>query len=90
MSLHPTRTPSPSEVLAASSREIPKSLKTATLVAFVIGAVICLVGLFLDPERAWRAFHAKWLFFAAFNGTAGLSVSIPKPWTLRNFDAILT
>jgi multiple sugar transport system permease protein len=31
-----------------------------------------------------------WLFFAAFNATAGLSVSIPKPWTLSNFHAILT
>jgi multiple sugar transport system permease protein len=31
-----------------------------------------------------------WLFFAAFNARAGLSVSLPKPWTLGNFRAILT
>ena len=34
MSLHPARDPSPSEVLAASSREIPKSLKTMLLALF--------------------------------------------------------
>ena len=28
---------------------------------------IFIVGLFLDPDRAWRAFHANWLFFAALS-----------------------
>lgn len=31
-----------------------------------------------------------WLVLAAFNARAGLSVSMPSPWTLRNFHAILT
>ena len=31
-----------------------------------------------------------WLFLAAFDASAGLSVSLPSPWTLANFDAILT
>jgi len=46
VSLHPTKTPSVAEVLAASNREIPKSLKTATLALFAIGAAIFLIGLF--------------------------------------------
>src|SRR5205085_8778822 len=31
-----------------------------------------------------------WLFLAAFDSRAGLSVSLPHPWTLKNFHAILT
>jgi multiple sugar transport system permease protein len=31
-----------------------------------------------------------WLVLSAFNGTAGLAVSWPDPWTLDNFGAVLT
>jgi len=31
-----------------------------------------------------------WVFLAAFNATAGSSVSWPQPWSLDNFRAILT
>ena len=83
MSLHPARTPSPSEVLAASSREIPKSLKTATLASFVIGAVIFLIGMFVAPDRVWRAFHANWLFFAALSQAGVVFVAVQRITTAR-------
>ena len=72
MSLEP-RAPTPSEVLAASSKEIPKSLKTALLASFVIGALIFIAGVFVDPARAWSAFHANWLFFTAMSAAASPS-----------------
>ena len=59
MSLQPVGTPSPSDVLAASSKEIPKSVKTALLASLVIGAIIFLIGVFVTPEEAWSAFHAE-------------------------------
>jgi multiple sugar transport system permease protein len=31
-----------------------------------------------------------WLVLSAFNGTAGLAVSWPQPWTFDNFRAVLT
>ena len=83
MSLHVDRTPSPSEVLAASSREIPKTLKTAALVSFAIGAVIFLIGLFTAPDRAWRAFHANWLFFAVLSHAGVVFVAVQRITTAR-------
>jgi uncharacterized membrane protein YiaA len=83
VSLHPVRTPSASEVLAASSREIPKSVKTATLASFVIGAVIFLIGMFVAPDRVWRAFHANWLFFAALSQAGVVFVAVQRITTAR-------
>ena len=83
MSLHAVRTYSPEEVVAATSREIPKSLKTATLAAFVIGALIFLIGLFVAPDRAWRAFHANWLFFAAMSQAGVVFVAVQRITTAR-------
>ena len=83
MSLHPVRTPSASEVLAASSKEIPKSLKTALLALFAIGAVIFIAGVFLAPDRAWRAFHANWLFFTALSQAGVTFVAVQRITTAR-------
>jgi len=83
VSLHPVRTPSASEVLAASSKQIPKSLKTALLAAFAIGAIIFIAGLFLAPDRAWRAFHANWLFFTALSQAGVTFVAVQRITTAR-------
>ena len=83
MSLHPVRTPTASEVLAASSKEIPKSLKTALLALFAIGAVVFVVGVFVDPDRAWRAFHANWLFFTALSQAGVTFVAVQRITTAR-------
>jgi hypothetical protein len=83
VSLHPVRTPSASEVLAASSKQIPKSLKTALLAVFAIGAVIFIAGVFLAPDRAWRAFHANWLFFTALSQAGVTFVAVQRITTAR-------
>src|SRR5207237_6686502 len=74
---------SPSEVLAASNREIPKSLKTGLLAMFGIGALIFIVGLFVAPDRAWRAFHANWLFFAVLSSAGVTFVAVQRITTAR-------
>jgi hypothetical protein len=71
------------EVLAASSKEIPKSLKTALLALFGIGAVIFVAGVFLAPDRAWRAFHANWLFFTALSQAGVTFVAVQRITTAR-------
>jgi len=89
VSLHPIKTPSAAEVLAASSRELPKSLKTATLASFVVGAVIFLIGLFAAPDRAWRAFHANWLFFAVLSHAGVVFVAVQRVTTARWSRAVI-
>lgn len=83
MTLHPPRVPSPNEVLAASSKPIPKSLKTTMMALFVIGALVFIAGVIIDPDRAWRAFHANWLFFATLT-TGGITfVAVQRITTAR-------
>src|SRR5215208_5885815 len=89
MSLHPERTLTATEVLAASSREIPKSLKTMTLATFVIGALIFVIGLFLAPDHAWRSFHANWLFFAVLSHAGVVFVAVQRITTARWSRAVI-
>jgi hypothetical protein len=89
VSLHPVRVPTASEVLAASSREIPRSLKTALMALFAIGALIFVAGIFVAPERAWRAFHANWLFFATLSSAAAAFVAVQRITTARWSRAVI-
>jgi hypothetical protein len=83
VSLHAPREYTPAEVVAASNREIPASLRTMSLALFGIGAIIFVIGLFIAPDRAWRAFHANWLFFTALS-TAGVTfVAVQRITTAR-------
>lgn len=83
MSLHPPREYTPNEVVAATSREIPSSLKTMSLVSFVIGALIFVAGLFINPDRAWRAFHMNWLFFTVISSAGVTFVAVQRITTAR-------
>jgi len=83
VSLNPVRTPTPNEVLAASSKEIPKSLKTALMASLVIGAIIFLIGVFVNPEETWSAFHANWLFFTAMSAGGCTFVVVQRITTAR-------
>jgi hypothetical protein len=83
VSIHTARTYTPQEVVAASSREIPKSTKTAMLAMFGIGVLIFIVGLFIAPDRAWRAFHANWLFFTGLSSAGVTFVAVQRITTAR-------
>ena len=83
MSIHTERTYTPQEVVAATSREIPKSTKMLMLASFGIGALIFIIGLFVAPDRAWRAFHANWLFFTGLSSAGVTFVAVQRITTAR-------
>jgi len=83
VSLHPPRVHTPDEVLAATSAPIPKSLKTFALAAAIVGALVFVLGLFMQPDRAWRAFHANWLFFATLTNAGLVFVAVQRITTAR-------
>ena len=83
MSLHAVRVPSPSEVLAASDKPIPKSFKTTLAVLFAIGVVVFIIGLFAAPDRVWRAWHTNWLFFAGISSAGTVFVAVQRVTTAR-------
>jgi hypothetical protein len=55
-------------------KSVPASLKTASLVAAVIGIGVFVFGLFTNADRAWQALHFNWLYFATVS-TAGVAFS---------------
>jgi hypothetical protein len=83
VSLHPQRVPTPAEVLAASSRPIPARIRTTSLLLAIIGALVFVAGLFVNPDRVWTAFHFNWLFFAALSTAGVVFVAVQRITTAR-------
>lgn len=71
------------EAIAATSRPLPARLYAVTLALFVIGAIVFIAGLFLAPDRAWRAFHQNWLFFTTLSSAGVAFVAVQRITTAR-------
>ena len=83
MSLHHVHTPSREELVATYSKPLPKALGTLALVLGVLGALVFVIGLFVAPDRAWRAYHANWLFFSALSSAGVMFVAVQRITTAR-------
>src|SRR4051812_19702857 len=83
MSLHPAPTLTRQQAIAITSRPISGRFYTVSLAMLVIGAVVFMVGVFVDPDRAWRAFHADWLFFTVTSSAGCAFVAVQRITTAR-------
>jgi hypothetical protein len=83
MSLHPVAGPTRAELLAIYDRPVPKAIGTASAVLAIIGALAFIIGLFVAPDRAWRAYHFNWLFFAALSSAGVMFVAVQRITTAR-------
>ncbi len=81
--LHPTVVPTRDEVQAATSKPLPRSLTTISVLLAILGAVIFIVGLFVAPERVWHAWEVNWLFFAGLSSGGGAIVAVQRITTAR-------
>ena len=66
-----------------TSRPIPARVYTGLLVLLVVGLATFVIGLFVDPDRAWRAFHANWLFFTVISSAGVTFVAVQRITTAR-------
>ena len=83
MSLHHAPLPTREELVATYSRPLPKALGTLSLVLTVLGALVFVIGLFVAPDRAWRAYHANWLFFTSLSSAGVVFVAVQRITTAR-------
>ena len=84
MSLHPVRTPTRDEIVRAyDSRPTPASLGMAMLALAAIGIVTFIAGLFVDPDRAWRAYHVSWLYVTSLSSAGVMFVAVQRITTAR-------
>ena len=83
MSLHSVHVPTRDEVVAAYTKPVPKALGTVLLVLAVLGGLGFVAGLFLDPDRAWRAYHVNWLYFTSLSSAGVMFVAVQRITTAR-------
>jgi hypothetical protein len=83
VSLHHVRTPTREEVVAAYSKPIPAIVGTLCTALAVIGTVVFLAGLFIAPDRAWRAYHVSWLYFTVLSSAGVMFVAVQRITTAR-------
>jgi len=83
VSLHPQPVPTREELIAVYSKPLPKALGTTCLVFAIIGALAFVIGLFVDPDRAWRAYHFNWLYFTALSSAGVMFVAVQRITTAR-------
>ena len=89
MSLHPHRVLTREQVLLASSKPLPATLKTVFLALAIIGAIVFIAGAIVAPDRAWSAFHANWLFFASLSQAGVVFVAVQRITTARWSRAVI-
>ncbi|HET9685227.1 MAG TPA: hypothetical protein VFP15_14070 [Gemmatimonadaceae bacterium] len=89
MSIHGTHEPTRDEVIATYSKPMPKSMGTAALALSIIGLIVFVIGLFVAPDRVWRAYHVNWLFFASLSSAGIVFVAVQRITTARWSRAII-
>ena len=55
-----------------SGKPVPAGIKTAALIAAVVGIGVFVMGLFTNPDRAWQSVQFNWSYFASIS-TAGVA-----------------
>jgi hypothetical protein len=83
MSLHHVHVPSREDLVATYSKPLPKTLGTLSVVLSILGLLVFVIGLFVAPDRVWRAFHANWLFFASLSSAGVVVVAVQRITTAR-------
>ena len=83
MSAHHAPTFTRQDVIAQTSKPLSKGLFTTLLALFAIGALTFVIGLFMAPDRVWRAFHADWLFFTVLSSAGVVFVAVQRITTAR-------
>jgi hypothetical protein len=89
VSAHTSHAPTRDEVVATYSKPMPKTVGTAAAVLAVIGLIVFIIGLFVAPDRVWRAYHVNWLFWASLSSAGVVFVAVQRITTARWSRAII-
>ena len=83
MSAHSVHEPTRDEVVATYTKATPRGLTTLCLALAAIGALAFVIGLFVDADRAWRAYHVSWLYFTVLSSAGVMFVAVQRITTAR-------
>ena len=83
MSDHDIHVPTREEILAGTDRPAPRTLKLLSIVLAVVGAIVFLIGLFVQPDRAWQSLLVNWLYFTSISSAGVMFVAVQRITTAR-------
>lgn len=83
MSGHDAHALTREEVLAGIDRPALPLLKTVSLVLAGIGLLVFIIGLFVQPDRAWQALLINWLYFTSISSAGVMFVAVQRITTAR-------
>ena len=75
--------PTREEILAGTSKPLPKSLKTISIVLAVVGIAVFVIGAFMGVERVWQAMLVNWLYFTTVSSAGVMFVAVQRITTAR-------
>lgn len=80
---HDAHAPSREEVLVGIDRPLPPILKTISLVLAVLGLIVFVIGLFVNPDRVWHSLLVNWLYFTSVSSAGVMFVAVQRITTAR-------
>ena len=83
MSHEHVHVPTREEILAGTSRPLPRSLYTLAIVLAAIGALVFIVGAFMGVDRVWQALLVNWLYFTTISSAGVMFVAVQRITTAR-------
>ncbi len=83
MSAHDIHMPTREEILSGTERPTPGRLKVICLVLAAVGLLIFVIGLFVQPDRAWQALLINWLYFTSISSAGVVFVGVQRITTAR-------
>src|SRR5215212_6181135 len=75
--------PTREEILAGTSRPIPRALYTLAVVCAAIGIVVFIAGASMGVERVWQALLVNWLYFTTISSAGVMFVAVQRITTAR-------
>src|SRR5215216_5193819 len=75
--------PSREEILAGTSRPIPRALYTIAITLAAVGIVVFIAGALMGVDRVWQALLVNWLYFTTISSAGVMFVAVKQITTAR-------
>ena len=83
MSHEHVHVPTREEILAGTSRPIPRALYTFAVVLGAVGIVTFIAGALMGVDRVWHALLVNWLYFTTISSAGVMFVAVQRITTAR-------
>ncbi|MEO8578357.1 MAG: hypothetical protein ABI556_16725, partial [Gemmatimonadales bacterium] len=75
--------PTREEILAGTSRPIPRSLYTLCIILGIVGVAVFIIGAVMGVDRVWQALLVNWLYFTTISSAGVMFVAVQRITTAR-------